>query len=128
MTGVQTCALPISLSPTKGNANLDDYSDSLRHPHLGNYDCLGANEPHIRRAMEKNDWEIALEQCIAASKNIAWGDSTVVRTFLNHIDGRRNKRCIITEDGRQLTIQEFYDEFVEAPEQPETTTPEATNE
>ena len=117
-----------SLSPTKGNANLDDYSDSLRHPHLGNYDCLGANEPHIRRAMEKNDWEIALEQCIAASKNIAWGDSTVVRTFLNHIDGRRNKRCIITEDGRQLTIQEFYDEFVEAPEQPETTTPEATNE
>ena len=117
-----------SLSSTKDNANLDSYNDTLRHPHLGNFDCLGANEPHIRRAMEKNDWEIALEQCIAATKNIAWGDSTVGKRFLSHIDSYRDKRCIITDDGRQLTIQQFYDEFVEAPEQPTATEPEAINE
>lgn len=82
---------------------------NLPHPHLVNYGCLGANQTPINKFMLNGDWELALDQTIAAAKNINFGDSTVLRSFIEDIESKYTGcRCIITEDGKEMTPEQFY--------------------
>lgn len=111
-----------SLQSYRSGTSLDYYSDSLKHPHLGEFDCLGANETYINQAMMKGDWEIAIEQCIAASKNIAFGDEPVMEKFIKHLNPNNasDKRCIVTNDGKDLTVREFYEAYISEQKEKET--------
>ncbi len=84
-----------------------DYTH-LPHPHLVNYGCLGGNGRYITEYMQQGNWDMAIEQSIAATKNINFGDSTVIGSFVNTIrNSMDNCRCIIADNGKEMTPREF---------------------
>ena len=80
----------------------------LPHPHLYHHACLGGNEGAINRYMRDGDWDLAIEQSIAATKNVAFGDSTVVSKMLRDVASCfESCRCIIADNGTEMTPREF---------------------
>lgn len=80
----------------------------LAHPHITHFACLGGNEQHIRSGLLKGDWDLALEQTIAATKNLNFGDATVIEYFINDLtDIMDFCRCIIADNGEEMTPAEF---------------------
>ena len=80
----------------------------LSHPHLVNYGCLGANKKYITDFMQQGNWDMAIEQSVAATKNINFGDLTVVGGFINDIRNHMDDcRCIIADNGKEMTPREF---------------------
>ena len=63
-------------------------AEVLPHPHLYEYRCLGENEKPITEALMKGDWKLAVEQAIAAVRNLWFGDYTVMSTFMDRVTGR----------------------------------------
>jgi hypothetical protein len=109
---VRSCFCLSGLSTlTSCGKMLHSYDDSLPHPHLVDYNCLGGNLIPIEEAMSSGDWDLAIEQAISATKNINFMDSVVFSTFAQRIDVTRDRRCIILPDDTELTIQEFYDVY-----------------
>ena len=86
------------------------YNDiALPHPHLYHHACLGGNGNYINTYMNRGDWDLAIEQAIAATKNIAFTDSVVFKELLYDIDYYKNVKCIILTDGTETTPMAFYD-------------------
>lgn len=79
---------------------------SIPHPHLSHYHCFGENAGYIEQAMRDGDWMSAVEQTIAATKNIYWGDSVVVNEFVNDLTHHRDLPVISMPDGRVLSCNE----------------------
>ena len=52
---------------------------------------------------------MAIEQAIAATKNINFGDSIVFPKFIKDLMQSMNKKIIIIEDGSELTPNEFLE-------------------
>lgn len=78
------------------------------HPHLVSYACLGNNRQYIEKFLTEGQWDMAIEQSIAASKNLNFSDSTVITSMMNTIFQKRNScKCIILDDGREVTPEEF---------------------
>lgn len=81
----------------------------MPHPHLYHHACLGGNETYINNYLQQGNWDMAIEQTIAAVKNINFGDATVVREFVedvwNALDSSR--RCILADNGKEMTLREF---------------------
>ena len=95
-----------SIEPTHGTTELN--KDVLPHPHLAEYQCLGGNREPIRRYMESGDWDLAIEQTIAAVKNINFGDTTVLSSLINKIAREWNGgKFIIADNGEQMNCEEF---------------------
>ena len=86
------------------------FSDTrLPHPHLYHHACLGGNETYINNYLRQGNWDMAIEQTIAAVKNINFGDVTVVGEFVNDVrhalDG--SCKCILADNGKDMTLREF---------------------
>lgn len=86
------------------------FSDTrLPHPHLYHHACLGGNETYINNYLRQGNWDMAIEQTIAAVKNINFGDVTVVDEFVNDVrhalDG--SCKCILADNGKDMTLREF---------------------
>ena len=80
----------------------------MGHPHIYNYRCLGANGTYIMNYLKGGNWELALEQTIAATKNLNWGDYSVIRTFIGDIERLYNTcTCIINDKGEAMTPHAF---------------------
>lgn len=80
----------------------------LPHPHIYHHACLGGNRDAIARYMNDGDWDLAIEQTIAAAKNVNFGDSTVVSKMLRDVAGRfESCRCIVADNGTEMTPREF---------------------
>ena len=90
---------------------LANMSDALPHPHLGHHNCLGANENYIDKALQNGDWDIAIEQAISATKNINFGDITVITEFVADLVKYENTKCIICDDGTEMTIKQFFNKY-----------------
>lgn len=103
-----------------GNICGVDYSDHFKHPHLGEYQCLGANELPIDNYLKDGAWDMAIEQSIAATKNINFGDSTVMERFVDNINRKLsdNGKYIIANNGQLMTLKEFV-QYVEQLEKEE---------
>lgn len=70
--------------------------------------------------MSQGNWDMAIEQTITASKNLNFGDSTVVSRMMQRLyENRDIIRCIILDDGRELTPNEFYNYLKEIDKQSE---------
>lgn len=82
----------------------------LAHPHLVHYGCLGGNSSYISNFLQQGNWDMAIEQSVAATKNINFGDAVVISQFVS--DVRRaldynNCKCIIADNGTEMTPAEF---------------------
>ena len=60
--------------------------DTIYQPHLVHYDCWGGNKPLITKALTQGDVIGAIEQMIAATKNINFLDSIVIEHFAGTIN------------------------------------------
>lgn len=93
---------------------ISDYPhDRLRHPHLAHYACLGGNGDYIESFMKTQDWDMAIDQSIAATKNIRFGDMAVLPRFLDDI--RRDwecNECVMLPNGEKITFEEFYKRLI----------------
>lgn len=110
-----------TLNPLNSGNIIDiDYSDHFVHPHLGRYRCLGANELPIDNYLKDGEWDMAIEQSIAATKNINFGDSAVMSSFVRDINGKlsNNGKFIIANNGQLMTLKEFV-QYVEQLEKEE---------
>ena len=98
-----------SLSPQRDTTSGNFTYTQLPHPHLYHHACLGGNATPISKYMGSGNWDMAIDQAIAATKNFNFGDSVVVREFIDDI--RRNFdggcKCIIADNGTEMTPREF---------------------
>lgn len=97
-----------SLNVMRGMRSCRHNLTHLPHPHLVNYGCLGGNSKYINRYMQQGNWDMAIEQSIAATKNINFGDTTVIGSFLNNIRNSMDScKCIVADNGKEMTPREF---------------------
>lgn len=85
--------------------------DFLPNPHLYFYQCLGGNAVPIQEFITKGEYDAAIQQAVAATKNINFADSTVIQRLNDWISCTPNSRCIIARDGTEMTIQQFHDAY-----------------
>ena len=102
-----------SLRPRMNGRSENTASTCIIHPHIGHYGCLGGNETPINRYMKDGQWDLAIEQTIAAAKNLNMGDIAVLSSFLVDLKNASTSiKCIIADNGVEMTPHEFY-EYVE---------------
>lgn len=94
------------------------YDDHFAHPHLGEYVCLGGNRNQINDYLNKGDWDMAIEQTIAATKNLNFGDSTVMCRLVERLNMNPTRKGIIADNGKRMTPKEFA-KYVETLEKKE---------
>lgn len=84
-----------------------NYAGSIPHPHLIYYNCLGENESEIMKFLSDGKWDCAIEQSIAATKNINFGDATVTDKFFTMLRGHKYSKFIKYKNC-MYSIDEFY--------------------
>lgn len=73
--------------------------DAMPNPHLYYHACSGGNEKYYTQYARSGDWELAIEQSIAATKNVSWGDSIVAKEMISWLKDNTSEPCIyINED------------------------------
>lgn len=102
-----------SLVPTdRGFYTTELINNFLPNPHLYFYQCLGGNAAPIQEFIVKGEYDAAIQQAVAATKNINFADSTVIQSLADWISCIPCKdRCIIARDGTEMTIQQFHDTY-----------------
>lgn len=80
----------------------------IPHPHLVGFGCLGGNSSYINKYLMQGSWDLAIEQTIAAVKNVNFGDVAVMSSFIREIGERMTScKCIIADNGKEMTPTEF---------------------
>ena len=80
----------------------------IPHPHLVGYGCLGGNGNYINKYLMQGSWDLAIEQTIAAVKNVNFGDVVVMSSFIRDVSERMTScKCIIADNGKEMTPAEF---------------------
>lgn len=80
-------------------------SNSMPNPHIYFHTCSGANGTYYQKYAQSGEWQLAIEQALSATKNLALGDSTVVRSMINWIKDNMNTKCIYMHEDLS-TIEE----------------------
>ncbi len=101
MRGVSLCS---------GGTYPDGYAPN---PHVYYHACTGSNGAYYNEYRERGDWEMGMEQSIAQTKNIWFGDSTVVPEFTRWVEDNMDTKCI-EYDNNILTPSEFLEKIREA--------------
>lgn len=76
--------------------------ESIPNPHIYFYGCDGANETFYSQYARQGDWDLAIEQSIAATKNWAVGDSVVGKKMFSWIRECSGVKCIYVTDGSPM--------------------------
>lgn len=81
----------------------------LPHPHLYHHACLGGNANYINTYLGQGNWDMAIEQTIAAVKNINFGDGVVIGEFVTDVRNalESSRKCILADNGKAMTLREF---------------------
>lgn len=75
-----------------------EMENMMPNPHIQYHRCLGGNERIINNLLRDRNYIGAIEQCVASSKSLNFGDGTVIGEFM--VDMYRNrKRFIELPDG-----------------------------
>lgn len=64
----------------------------LPHPHIYAANCWGDNRSYIEKALIQGEYISAIEQIIAATKNLNWFDGTIINWLLNAISSEYDNR------------------------------------
>ena len=83
----------------------------LPNPHLYFFKCLGGNAAPILDFLNKGEYDAAIQQTIAATKNINFADSTVISRMGDFISVNIDNPCIVAQDGTVMTIRQFHDTY-----------------
>lgn len=98
-----------SISPIRDRTSGQFTNTHIPQPHLYHYGCLGSNEQYIHKYLREGNWDMAIEQTIAAVKNINFGDSVVLSRFISDLvyayEG--TCKCIIADNGKEMNLKEF---------------------
>lgn len=82
--------------------------DVLPHPHIYFFQCSGGNDQYYSKYADSGEWQLAVEQAIGATKNLNFGDSTVVGKMIRWLDSHRNTRCIkLADSDKIVSVNEF---------------------
>ena len=93
------------VSPERHGSFVDD---SMPQPHINFYACSGGNSTYYKQYADRGEWDMAIEQSIAATKNLNFGDSTVCEKMLEWIEDHMNTKFIYTPDlSRLMSGNEF---------------------
>lgn len=87
------------VSPVRGSYPV---TESLPNPHIYFYACSGANDQYYSQYAKQGDWDLAIEQSIAATKNWSVGDSAVGSRMFGWIDDYSDTKCIYVKDGSPM--------------------------
>lgn len=81
----------------------DDFKDCMPHPHVDEYSCMGDYVKLVNELMQRHDYIMALEQCVASARSLNFADSVVLNHFVSCLMGEgRNGKCLELPDGRTV--------------------------
>lgn len=99
-----------SLTPVKYERTGKFNATHLPHPHLYHAGCLGGNKQYIDRYMMAGDWDMAIEQSIAAVKNVNMGDAAIIGAMVRDIaEAMDTCSCIVADNGQAMTPRQFLE-------------------
>jgi len=90
---------------TLDNPSLVNY---VPNAHLNRHNCFGQNMNDILQQLSDGDMIGAVECCINVVKRMNVAEGASFGPFIDYIKACRGK-CIVTEDGQELTCQEAVD-------------------
>ncbi len=88
------------------------------NPHLQYYSCMGDYRAQAIKAMREQDLLMFVNICLAATRSLNFGDSTVMGSFVRALedimsgDRLMNIKCL-TKDGKDYSIREWKNGFKE---------------
>jgi hypothetical protein len=113
-----------SMSLVQPLRNYSVENNSMPNPHVYFYGCSGGNDAYYSQYAKSGEWELAIEQSIAAAKNWSVGDSTVGDRMFRWIREHSNTPFIYVSDGspvdqvtpdmRLVSFKEFVQIVAEA--------------
>lgn len=96
-----------------------EFKECMPNPHIDGYRCMGNYQSTINKLLVSRDYITAIEQCIASSKSLNFGDSTVMKLFMSTLygisDRGYNNKCIELPDGNIVSPKEAV-EWIEKQE------------
>lgn len=95
-------------------------SNAMPNPHIYYYACSGGHEQYYSLYAKSGDWDLGIEQAIAATKNLNWGDLTVCERMTQWFLDSCDVPCIyvnselspiekVTEDMELISFNQFAD-------------------
>lgn len=79
----------------------EEFNNCMPHPHIDEYNCMGDYVRIVNDLMQRHDYIMALEQCIASARSLNFADSTVLGHFVSVLfGGGDHARCLELPDGR----------------------------
>ena len=92
----------------------EDHSNSgnevgMPHPHLIRFGCLGTNGAELDKYNSQYEWDMAIEQVIAATRNINIDDPSAMYEFIESIRNRRTSKYYELPDGRFVNAIELVE-------------------
>ena len=87
---------------TRGHYSFgEEFNNCMPHPHIDEYNCMGDYVRIVNELMQRHDYIMALEQCIASARSLNFGDGTVLGHFVNTLfDNSSRNRCLELPDGK----------------------------
>lgn len=86
----------------------DEYRTCLPNPHIDRYACLGDYALQMQQFVNMGNYIGAIETCVASSRNLNFGDSTVMKLFVRELfDEQHEKKCVVipaTEDTEEQYV------------------------
>lgn len=104
--GINVCAaFQLSINGgvnTRGHYSFgEEFNNCMPHPHIDEYNCMGDYVRIVNELMQRHDYIMALEQCIASARSLNFGDGTVLGHFVNTLfDNSSRNRCLELPDGK----------------------------
>ena len=93
---------------TRGHYSFgEDFNGYMPHPHIDEYNCMGDYVRIVNELMQRHDYIMAMEQCIASARSLNFADSTVLGHFISLLmSGDNRARCLELPDGKIVKPEE----------------------
>lgn len=79
----------------------EEFNNCMPHPHIDQYNCMGDYVRIVNDLMQRHDYIMALEQCIASARSLNFADGTVLEYFVKTLfDDNSKNRCLQLPDGK----------------------------
>lgn len=92
-----------TVSPVSHNSpfavHYQSFEDAMPNPHIYGYGCSGGNDYYYEEYAQSGDYDLAIDQSIAATKNINLKDTTVARYMFGWMFSNQDTKCIYIPDG-----------------------------
>lgn len=92
-----------TVSPVSHNSpfavHYRDFEDAMPNPHIYGYGCSGGNDYYYEEYAQSGDYDLAIDQSIAATKNINLKDTVVAKYMFTWMTSNQDTKYIYIPDG-----------------------------